>query len=129
VAGAAAALWTLDGAFEVAAAGAVGVNLHQGAGQNLYTGEAVWLSVPQCHKQGNWWSRCKDMDGMQGHLQPQVSRALAPQTQASRRSGGDVTTVILSEWAAGSMTHEPAFLCAVTCCAVQPSYGVLKAAS
>lgn len=36
---AAAALWTLDGAFEVAAAGAVGVNLHQGAGQNLYTGE------------------------------------------------------------------------------------------
>lgn len=37
---AAAALWTLDGAFEVAAAGAVGVNLHQGAGQNLYSGEA-----------------------------------------------------------------------------------------
>jgi hypothetical protein len=34
----AAALWTLDGAFEVAASGAVGVNLHQGAGQNLYTG-------------------------------------------------------------------------------------------
>lgn len=33
----AAALWTLDALFEVAAAGAVGVNLHQGAGQNHYT--------------------------------------------------------------------------------------------
>eukprot|EP00775_Hariotina_reticulata_P005367 gene5367-5602_t len=32
----AAALWTLDGSFEVAQAGAVGVNFHQGAGQNLY---------------------------------------------------------------------------------------------
>lgn len=33
----AAALWTLDASFEVAAAGAVGVNLHQGAGQNYCT--------------------------------------------------------------------------------------------
>lgn len=33
----AAALWTLDAAFEAAAAGSVGINLHQGAGQNLYT--------------------------------------------------------------------------------------------
>eukprot|EP00878_Enallax_costatus_P034364 GHUV01038097.1.p1 GENE.GHUV01038097.1~~GHUV01038097.1.p1 ORF type:complete len:247 (+),score=78.06 GHUV01038097.1:331-1071(+) len=32
----AAALWTLDATFEVAAAGAVGINLHQGAGQNHY---------------------------------------------------------------------------------------------
>lgn len=32
----AAALWTLDAFFEIAAAGAVGVNLHQGAGQNHY---------------------------------------------------------------------------------------------
>ena len=31
----ASALWTLDASFEVAATGAVGVNLHQGAGQNL----------------------------------------------------------------------------------------------
>jgi len=31
----ASALWTLDGAFEVANTGAVGINLHQGAGQNL----------------------------------------------------------------------------------------------
>jgi hypothetical protein len=33
----AAALWTLDCAFEVAAAGAVGINVHQGSGQSLYT--------------------------------------------------------------------------------------------
>jgi len=33
----AAALWTLDAALEVAAAGGSGVNFHQGAGQNLYT--------------------------------------------------------------------------------------------
>jgi len=32
----AAALWTVDGSFEVAQAGAVGVNFPQGAGQNLY---------------------------------------------------------------------------------------------
>jgi hypothetical protein len=32
----AAALWTLDGAFEVAAAGAVGINLHWGDGLSLY---------------------------------------------------------------------------------------------
>lgn len=32
----AAALWTLDGAFEVAAAGAAGINLHWGDGQALY---------------------------------------------------------------------------------------------
>jgi len=38
----AATLWTLDGSFEVAAAGAVGVNLHQGSGQNLYTGILRW---------------------------------------------------------------------------------------
>ena len=38
----AAALWTLDGMFEVLAAGAVGVNLHQGAGQNLYTAIVRW---------------------------------------------------------------------------------------
>jgi len=38
----AAALWTLDGCFEVAAAGAVGVNLHQGSGQNLYTAIVRW---------------------------------------------------------------------------------------
>ena len=31
-----AALWTLDGSFEVAQGGGVGVNFHQGAGQNLY---------------------------------------------------------------------------------------------
>lgn len=38
----AAALWTLDGAFEVAATGSVGINLHQGSGQNLYTGIVRW---------------------------------------------------------------------------------------
>jgi hypothetical protein len=40
----AAALWTLDGSLEVAAAGSVGVNLHQGAGQNLYTAIVRWYS-------------------------------------------------------------------------------------
>lgn len=38
----AAALWTLDAMFEVAATGAVGVNLHQGAGQNLYSAFIRW---------------------------------------------------------------------------------------
>ena len=38
----AAALWTLDACFEVAAAGGVGVNLHQGAGQNLYAALIRW---------------------------------------------------------------------------------------
>lgn len=38
----AAAIWTLDGCFEVAATGAVGVNLHQGSGQNLYTSILRW---------------------------------------------------------------------------------------
>jgi hypothetical protein len=38
----ASALWTLDGCFEVAATGAVGVNLHQGAGQNLYSALIRW---------------------------------------------------------------------------------------
>jgi hypothetical protein len=59
---AAAALWTLDGAFEVAAAGAVGINLHQGAGQNLYTGErrashtakARDLALLCCSKVSSW---------------------------------------------------------------------------
>lgn len=36
------ALWTLDASLEVAAAGAVGVNLHQGAGQNLYSALIRW---------------------------------------------------------------------------------------
>eukprot|EP00878_Enallax_costatus_P009834 GHUV01010268.1.p1 GENE.GHUV01010268.1~~GHUV01010268.1.p1 ORF type:complete len:631 (+),score=180.97 GHUV01010268.1:56-1948(+) len=40
----AAALWTLDGCFEVAATGAVGVNLHQGSGQNLYTAILRWYN-------------------------------------------------------------------------------------
>lgn len=40
----AAAIWTLDGCFEVAATGAVGVNLHQGSGQNLYTGILRWYN-------------------------------------------------------------------------------------
>lgn len=40
----AAALWTLDGCFEVAATGAVGVNLHQGSGQNLYTAIVRWYN-------------------------------------------------------------------------------------
>jgi hypothetical protein len=38
----AAALWTLDGSFEVAQAGAVGINFHQGAGQNLYAAIIRW---------------------------------------------------------------------------------------
>ncbi|KAI8467768.1 MAG: hypothetical protein J3K34DRAFT_480182 [Monoraphidium minutum] len=38
----ASALWTLDAAFEVAATGAVGINLHQGAGQNLYSALIRW---------------------------------------------------------------------------------------
>ncbi|GBF91995.1 hypothetical protein Rsub_04719 [Raphidocelis subcapitata] len=38
----AAALWTLDAMFEVASTGAVGVNLHQGAGQNLYSALIRW---------------------------------------------------------------------------------------
>ena len=37
-----AALWTLDGSLEVAAAGGVGVNFHQGAGQNLYAAVIRW---------------------------------------------------------------------------------------
>jgi hypothetical protein len=36
------ALWTLDASLEVAAAGAVGVNFHQGAGQNLYSALIRW---------------------------------------------------------------------------------------
>jgi hypothetical protein len=32
----AAALWTLDGAFEAASAGSVGINLHWGDGLSLY---------------------------------------------------------------------------------------------
>lgn len=40
----AATLWTLDGAFEVAATGAVGVNFHQGSGQNLYTSILRWYN-------------------------------------------------------------------------------------
>lgn len=39
----AAALWTLDASLEVAAAGGSGVNFHQGAGQNLYTGILRWV--------------------------------------------------------------------------------------
>lgn len=39
----AAALWTLDGSLEVARAGATGVNLHQGAGQNLYAAVIRWV--------------------------------------------------------------------------------------
>jgi hypothetical protein len=38
----AAALWTLDASFEVAAAGGIGVNFHQGAGQNLYAAIIRW---------------------------------------------------------------------------------------
>ena len=38
----AAALWTVDGALEVAQAGGIGVNLHQGAGQNLYAAVIRW---------------------------------------------------------------------------------------
>lgn len=38
----AAALWTLDASFEVADAGGVGVNFHQGAGQNLYAAIIRW---------------------------------------------------------------------------------------
>jgi hypothetical protein len=38
----AAALWTLDASLEVAAAGGVGVNFHQGAGQNLYAAIIRW---------------------------------------------------------------------------------------
>lgn len=38
----AAALWTLDASFEVAQAGGVGVNFHQGAGQNLYAAIIRW---------------------------------------------------------------------------------------
>eukprot|EP00878_Enallax_costatus_P015471 GHUV01016205.1.p1 GENE.GHUV01016205.1~~GHUV01016205.1.p1 ORF type:complete len:352 (+),score=61.74 GHUV01016205.1:183-1238(+) len=38
----AAALWTVDASFEVAAAGGTGVNLHQGAGQNLYAAVIRW---------------------------------------------------------------------------------------
>jgi len=37
-----AALWTLDGSLEVAAAGGVGVNFHQVAGQNLYAAVIRW---------------------------------------------------------------------------------------
>lgn len=37
-----AALWTLDGSFEVAQAGGIGVNLHWGAGQNVYTPVIRW---------------------------------------------------------------------------------------
>lgn len=38
----AAALWTVDASFEVAQAGGIGVNLHQGAGQNLYAAIIRW---------------------------------------------------------------------------------------
>jgi hypothetical protein len=38
----AAALWTLDASLEVAAAGGIGVNFHQGAGQNLYAAIIRW---------------------------------------------------------------------------------------
>lgn len=38
----AAALWTIDASFEVAAAGGIGVNLHQGSGQNLYAAVIRW---------------------------------------------------------------------------------------
>lgn len=41
----AAALWTLDGSFEVAQAGGVGVNFHQGAGQNLYAAIIRWYDA------------------------------------------------------------------------------------
>jgi hypothetical protein len=41
----ASALWTLDASLEVAAAGAVGVNFHQGAGQNLYAAIIRWYSA------------------------------------------------------------------------------------
>jgi hypothetical protein len=40
----AAALWTLDASLEVAQAGSVGVNLHQGSGQNLYTAIIRWYT-------------------------------------------------------------------------------------
>lgn len=38
----AAALWTVDASFEVAQAGGVGVNFHQGSGQNLYAAVIRW---------------------------------------------------------------------------------------
>lgn len=41
----AAALWTLDASLEVAAAGGSGINFHQGAGQNLYTGILRWVTA------------------------------------------------------------------------------------
>ncbi|KAF6263669.1 hypothetical protein COO60DRAFT_1698710 [Scenedesmus sp. NREL 46B-D3] len=43
----AATLWTLDGSFEVAATGAVGINFHQGSGQNLYTSILRWYNNNQ----------------------------------------------------------------------------------
>lgn len=43
----AAALWTLDGSFEVAQGGGVGVNFHQGAGQNLYAAIIRWYDTNQ----------------------------------------------------------------------------------
>lgn len=33
----ASALWAIDASFETAAAGSVGINFHQGSGQNLYS--------------------------------------------------------------------------------------------
>lgn len=41
----AAALWTLDGSFEIAQNGGVGVNFHQGAGQNLYAAIIRWYDA------------------------------------------------------------------------------------
>jgi hypothetical protein len=50
----AAALWTLDGSFEVAQAGAVGVNFHQGAGQNLYAAIIRWWVGPVGRSRGTF---------------------------------------------------------------------------
>jgi hypothetical protein len=41
----ASALWTLDASFEVAQGGGIGVNFHQGAGQNLYAAVIRWYDA------------------------------------------------------------------------------------
>jgi hypothetical protein len=41
----AAALWTLDASLEVALAGSVGVNLHQGNGRTVYTAILRWYNA------------------------------------------------------------------------------------
>lgn len=43
----ASALWSLDACLEVAATGAVGVNFHQGSGQNMYTAVILPLGAPE----------------------------------------------------------------------------------